>query len=42
MPGDLFGVCVSDTRGALYAAGDSEYEFTIMSVSKPHGEIPRA
>jgi glutaminase len=31
----LFGVCVVDTCGTVYAAGDAEYEFTIMSVSKP-------
>ena len=32
---DLFGVCVVDTSGAVYAEGDAQYEFTIMSVSKP-------
>ncbi|MBV9941219.1 MAG: glutaminase A [Solirubrobacterales bacterium] len=32
---DLFGVCVADTHGAIYAVGDSQYEFSIMSVSKP-------
>ena len=32
---DLFGVCVVDTSGTVYAVGDAEYEFTIMSVSKP-------
>ena len=31
----LFGVCIAATSGNLYAAGDSEYEFAIMSVSKP-------
>jgi glutaminase len=35
VPSDLFGVCVVGTNGALYAVGDSDYEFTIMSVSKP-------
>ena len=35
VPGDLLGVCVVDTTGRVYEAGDSEYEFTIMSVSKP-------
>jgi glutaminase len=35
MPADLFGVCVIGTDGGVFAAGDSEYEFTIMSVSKP-------
>ena len=32
---DLFGVCVVGTSGNVYAVGDAEYEFTIMSVSKP-------
>ncbi len=32
---DLFGVCVVGTSGSIYAAGDYDYEFTIMSVSKP-------
>ena len=32
---DLFGVCVVDTDGASFAAGDAGHEFTIMSVSKP-------
>lgn len=32
---DLFGVCVVDTRGKVYAAGDVDYPFSIMSVSKP-------
>ncbi|MBV9806722.1 MAG: glutaminase A [Solirubrobacterales bacterium] len=35
VPHDLFGVCVADTHGAIYAVGDSEYEFSIMSISKP-------
>lgn len=35
MPADLFGVCVVGTGGAVFAAGDADYEFTIMSVSKP-------
>lgn len=35
VPSNLFGVCVVDNRGNCYAAGDSDYEFTIMSVSKP-------
>ena len=34
VPGDLFGVCVVGT-GAAYAAGDTDYEFSIQSVSKP-------
>jgi glutaminase len=32
---DVFGVCVVDTDGASFAAGDASHEFTIMSVSKP-------
>jgi glutaminase len=32
---DLFGTCVVGTNGNLHAVGDSDYEFTIMSVSKP-------
>jgi glutaminase len=35
VPSDLFGVCMVDTSGNVYAVGDAEYEFTIMSVSKP-------
>jgi glutaminase len=35
VPSHLFGICAVGTRGAVYAIGDSEYEFTIMSVSKP-------
>jgi len=35
VPTRLFGICVVDTTGNIYGAGDEEYEFTIMSVSKP-------
>jgi glutaminase len=35
VPRDLFGVCVAGIEGAVYAAGDAEYPFTIMSVAKP-------
>ncbi|MGE9007294.1 glutaminase A [Leptospira interrogans] len=35
IPSNLFGVCVVGTRGRVYAAGDTDYEFSIMSVSKP-------
>lgn len=31
----LFGICVAGVDGALYEAGDSRHEFSIMSVSKP-------
>jgi len=32
---ELFGICVVGTSGNVYAVGDADYEFTIMSVSKP-------
>jgi glutaminase len=32
---DLFGICVIGVNGEIYAAGDVDCEFTIMSVSKP-------
>ncbi len=32
---DLFGVCVVGSSGTVYAVGDADYEFTVMSVSKP-------
>lgn len=35
MPPDLFGVCIVGVNGAVYAAGDTDTPFTIMSVSKP-------
>jgi glutaminase len=35
VPNELFGICVAGTGGNVYSAGDAEYEFTIMSVSKP-------
>jgi glutaminase len=35
VPSHLFGICEVGTNGAVYAIGDSDYEFTIMSVSKP-------
>ena len=35
VPSQLFGICVVGTNGSVYAIGDSDYEFTIMSVSKP-------
>src|SRR5262245_19245321 len=34
-PRDLFGICVAETSGKIYAVGDTDYEFSIMSVSKP-------
>jgi glutaminase len=35
VPTRLFGICIVDTIGNIYSAGDAQYEFTIMSVSKP-------
>ncbi|MEI8371418.1 MAG: glutaminase A [Planctomycetota bacterium] len=35
VPSHLFGVCVVGTEGTVYSVGDAEYEFSIMSVSKP-------
>ncbi len=35
VPAGLFGVCVVGTSGNVYSVGDADYEFTIMSVSKP-------
>lgn len=32
---DLFGICVVGTNGAVHSVGDTDYEFSIMSVSKP-------
>jgi len=35
VPPQLFGICVVGTRGERFAAGDSDYPFSIQSVSKP-------
>src|SRR5262245_18751833 len=35
VPRDLFGICVVRTDGFLYSIGEADYDFTIMSVSKP-------
>jgi glutaminase len=32
---DLFGICVVGTRGDVFLIGAADYEFSIMSVSKP-------
>lgn len=32
---ELFGICVVGTAGQIFRAGDTDHEFTIMSVSKP-------
>jgi glutaminase len=34
-PSDLFGVVIVTREGAVYAAGDVDYKFSIQSVSKP-------
>ncbi len=35
VPSELFGICVVGTNGKVFAVGDGDHEFTIMSVSKP-------
>jgi glutaminase len=35
VPRELFGLCVAGVDGAIYAVGDAEIPFTIMSVAKP-------
>jgi glutaminase len=35
VPSALFGLCVVGNSGKAFTAGDFDYEFTIMSVSKP-------
>ncbi|HEU0113912.1 MAG TPA: glutaminase A [Thermomicrobiales bacterium] len=35
VPRSLFGICVVGAAGGVYAAGDADAPFTIMSVSKP-------
>jgi glutaminase len=35
VPGDLFGVAIATRDGRVFAAGDSDYRFSIQSVSKP-------
>jgi glutaminase len=35
VPSDLFGACVVGTNGNVYAVGDTDHLFSIMSVSKP-------
>lgn len=35
VPSDLFGICVAGVDGAIYAVGDADVAFSIMSVSKP-------
>ncbi len=35
VPRELFGVCLVETSGSTHAAGDTDHEFSIQSVSKP-------
>src|SRR5215471_17959801 len=35
VPRELFGVCMVGTSGGTYEAGDTLYQFSIQSVSKP-------
>jgi glutaminase len=35
VPSDLFAICVSSTRGDVFAVGDADHPFPMMSVSKP-------
>ncbi len=35
VPRELFGVCVVGVNGGIHAAGDTDYEFSIQSISKP-------
>lgn len=35
VPRELFGLCIVGVSGTVYAAGDTGYEFSIQSVSKP-------
>ena len=35
VPSELFGICVAGTSGSVYAVGNADVEFTLMSVSKP-------
>jgi glutaminase len=35
VPADLFGICVADTNGEVFAVGDAAVTFALMSVSKP-------
>lgn len=34
-PKDLFGICVVGSSGAVFSVGDTDYEFSIQSISKP-------
>lgn len=34
-PASLFGICVAGIRGEIHAIGDTDHEFSIMSIAKP-------
>ena len=34
-PKDLFGICVVGAKGTVFEIGDTDYEFSIQSISKP-------
>jgi glutaminase len=35
VPSELFGLCIVETNGTVHVVGDTDYEFSIQSVSKP-------
>jgi glutaminase len=35
VPPDLFGICIASITGRMFSVGDTEFEFSIQSVSKP-------
>lgn len=35
VPSELFGICLVGTSGRIFEAGNTDHEFSIMSVSKP-------
>jgi glutaminase len=35
VPADLFGACLVGVNGAMYAVGDADHPFALMSVAKP-------
>lgn len=35
VPPDPFGICVAAINGAVFEVGDTDVEFSIMSISKP-------
>ena len=35
VPANMFGICVAGINGSQYCAGETQFSFTIMSISKP-------